>query len=145
MDSWKCIKHPFKSMLFCNTAQASHSLSLPAGSLSIRTLPALPLPALNLFLPTPIITIALTAPVCLIGFCFSFSSSVLPACAFTPSTVTQGWSFTTGICSPISFGYLLNKVILPIHKKRWLFRHVRHARYGRCGAHKFPIYWATHS
>ena len=53
-------------MLFCNTAQASHSLSLPAGSLSIRTLPALPLPALNLFLPTPIITIALTAPVCLI-------------------------------------------------------------------------------
>lgn len=70
MDSWKCIKHPFKSMLFCNTAQASHSLSLPAGSLSIRTLPALPLPALNLFLPTPIITIALTAPVCLIGFCF---------------------------------------------------------------------------
>ena len=39
----------------------------------------------------------------LLAFAFSFSSSVLPACAFSPSTVTQGWSFTTGICSPISF------------------------------------------
>jgi len=37
------------------------------------------------------------------GMPYWFSSSVLPACAFTPSTVTQGWSFTTGICSPISF------------------------------------------
>lgn len=132
-------------MLFCNTAQTSHSLSLPAGSLSIRTLPALPLPALSLFLPTPIITIALTAPVCLIGFAFpSVLPSYRPALSLLPQSPKDGLSQPESVVLSV-FGYLLNKVILPIHKKRWLFRRVRHARYGRCGAHKFPIYWATHS
>lgn len=131
--------------LFYNETQTSYSLSLSAGSLSIRTLPTLPLSALSLFLPAPIITIAFAAPVHLIGFCFFFQFFGLAGLRFSPSTVTQGWSFTTGICSPISFGYPLNKAILPIHKKRWLFRRVRHARYDRCGAHKFPIYWAAHS
>lgn len=134
-----------KYKLFYNETQTSYSLSLSAGSLSIRTLPALPLSALSLFLPAPIITIAFAAPVHLIGFCFFFQFFGLAGLRFSPSTVTQGWSFTTGICSPISFGYPLNKAILPIHKKRWLFRRVRHARYDRCGAHKFPIYWAVHS
>ena len=133
-------------MLFCNTAQASHSLSLPAGSLSIRTPACL---ALACFEPVSSYANNHHCPYCpgmpYWLFAFSFSSSVLPACAFTPSTVTKD-----GLSQPESvvlsvFGYLLNKVILPIHKKRWLFRHVRHARYGRCGAHKFPIYWATHS
>ena len=73
-----------KYKLFYNKTQTSYSLSLSAGSLSIRTLPALPLSALSLFLPTPIITIALTAPVCLIGFCFFFQFFGLAGLRFFP-------------------------------------------------------------
>ena len=70
--------------------------------------------------------------------------SYQPALSLLPQSPKDGLSQPESVVLSV-FGYLLNKVILPIHKKRWLFRHVRHARYGRCGAHKFPIYWATHS
>ena len=90
-----------KYKLFYNKTQTSYSLSLSAGSLSIRTLPALPLSALSLFLPVPIITIAFAAPVHLIGFCFFFQFFGLAGLRFFPVRV----SLFERMCSiSIAFG-----------------------------------------
>ena len=108
-----------KYKLFYNETQTSYSLSLSAGSLSIRTLPALPLSALSLFLPAPIITIAFCCPrYTLLAFAFFFQFFGLAGLRFfpLPRSPKDGLSQQESVVLSV-FGYPLNKAILPIHKK----------------------------